>query len=90
MQDDPRELFKRIIALEDLQIHLRERMAELEGDEEGQRMTNWLIARAFKPRCLWDRRNRVNLLTLATSPTQAPWLFRMADRIHSLIHPQAD
>ena len=86
MSQDPRQLFEKILALEDLEVAVAERMAELEGDEKALKAVNKLIERAFNPTCWWDRRNQIGLLTLAIKPTESTWFFRVAERLHSLVH----
>lgn len=60
-------------------------MASFKNEEEKLEVQS-LIRQAFGEECAFDRKNKLKLLTLAISPHEVSWSFKLRERIHRFIH----
>jgi hypothetical protein len=82
--DSPSELVRKMRGLDALKDKLAQRMNSFKNDEE-KREADSLIQRAFSDECEFDRKHRLELLTLVIAPNELGWYFRLRERFHRLI-----
>jgi hypothetical protein len=89
MPEDIKSLAESYRALEAMEEAIQARVATIKTPEE-RREVDRLIASSFHPRCDWEKKNFERLLTLALTPKETHWAFRLRERIHRMFHPPSE
>lgn len=88
MSEENSESVRELIEKRDALLRLREaidkRIAGISKEE--QREINALVKRSFDPQCTFDRKHTELLYTLALTPKEVSWYWKLRERLHRFVH----
>jgi hypothetical protein len=78
------ELVRQRDSLLALQEAMKNRLQNLSREEALE--VESLSERAIHPKCSFDRKRSETLYEMALFPDQVPWLFKLRERLHRVLH----